>query len=92
MKTKIIFFVFVKLQESVTSKRTLLYHLYYHLELSQEAYSNVDDEEKEKEERNLLTTHNDQLNNSEDERELRKKRRIEYSSTSNNIHQQTELV
>ena len=61
-------------------------------ELSQEAYSNVDDEEKEEAERNSLTTHNDQLNNSEDERELRKKRRIKYSSTSNNIHQQTELV
>ena len=28
-------------------------------ELSQEAYSNVDDEEKEEAERNLLTTHND---------------------------------
>jgi len=47
LKTKIIFFVFVKLQESVTSKRTILYHLYYHLKLSQEAYSNVDDKEKE---------------------------------------------
>ena len=60
-------------------------------ELSQEAYSNVDEEE-EGTERNLPTTLNDQLNNSEDERELRKKGRIEYSPTSNNTQQQTELV
>jgi len=60
-------------------------------ELSQEAYSNVDEKE-EGTERNLPTTLNDQLNNSEDERELRKKGRIEYSPTSNNIQQQTELV
>ena len=79
------------MQESVTSKRTILYHLYYHLKLSQEAYSNVDEKE-EGTERNLPTTLNDQLNNSEDERELRKKGRIEYSPTSNNIQQQTELV
>ena len=60
-------------------------------ELSQEAYSNVDNEEEETE-RNLTTSHNDQLNNCEDVRELRKKERTEYSSTPNNIYQPTELV